>query len=286
MKAKVKELSCGIAGIGLLALPSLVAADVTAVFELSGETMTIEYRDDRNVRMRTPDDSYMMRQNDEIYVVSRQGGDWQVLALSDFAAMMGGMAAGVDQDAMTDMEEGYDLRDTGRTEVVAGIEGTVHEVIETDGQGASEEVVAEIVLTDHGGAVQAYRGMISVIGAMGTMAGQQGMGDLMETAYGGENRAILRSDDDWRLVSLNEDRIPDNHFVLPAEPTTIPGFGGAARSAGNGGQAPDVDTNASSSWLEDLSQEVGGTAADEAREETRRGVAEGVREGIRGIFGR
>lgn len=291
MMTRMKSLSAGMAGIGLLAAPALVTADVTAVFDMDGETMAIEYRDDQNVRIRAPGDSYLMRQNDEVYIVSRQGGDWQVLALSDFAAMMGGMT-GAGQDTTTEMEEQYDFRDTGRTEVVAGIEGTVHEVIETDGRGG-EEVAAEVVLTDHDGAVQAYRGMISVISAMGSMAGQQGLGDLMETTYGGENRAILRSNDDWRLVSLNEDPIPDNYFVLPAEPTTIPGFGGGARATGNGdngGQAPDVDSNAAGSWLESFSEEVGRSAAEEAQQEAERGVTEsvrdGIRDGIRGIFGR
>ncbi|MGM0632191.1 MAG: hypothetical protein ACQETO_03355 [Pseudomonadota bacterium] len=295
MKSKVND-SCfsatgkAIAGFFLLMSPALVAADVTAVFDLDGESVTIEYRDDQNVRMRAPGDSYLMRQNDEVYVISRQGEDWQVLALSDFAAMMGGMANS-GQESATETEESYDFRDTGRTEVVAGIEGNVHEVIETDGWG-DEEVAAEVVLTDHEGAVQAHRGMISIISAMGAMAGEQGLGDLMDTAYGGENRAVLRSNDDWRLVSLDEGRIPDNHFVLPAEPTTIPGFGGGGgnRAASNGGEAPDVDTNAAGSWLESFSEEVGRGAAEEAQEETERGVTEsvrdGIRDGIRGIFGR
>ncbi len=281
-----------IAAFFLLISPALVAADVTAVFDLDGESVTIEYRDDENVRMRAPDDNYMMRQNDEVYVVSRQGGEWQVLALSDFAAMIGGMAGNAGEDTEMETEEEYDFRDTGRTEVVAGIEGAVHEVVETDGSNG-EEVVAEVVLSDNDAAVQAYRGMFSIISALGEMAGQQGLGEMMDTAYGGGNRAVLRSDDDWRLVSINEDRIPDDHFVLPAEPTTIPGFGGGGgggnRAASNGGEAPDVDSNAAGSWLESFSEEVGRSAADEAQEETERSVTESVRDsvrdGIRGIFG-
>lgn len=303
MKTRMNSLYAGIAGIGLLALPPLVAADVTAVFETGDETMTIEYRDDQNVRMRAPGDGYIMRQDDEVYIISREGDDWRVLALSDFAAMMGGIAAGAGQNAATDtaeMEDGVDFRDTGRTEVVAGIEGTVHEVVESDadgwGGGGGGEVVAEVVMTDHDAAVQAYRGLFSIIGAMGEMAGQQGLGDMMQTAYGVSDRAILRSNDDWRLVSLDESSIPDNYFTLPAEPTSIPGFGGTAGSAGSGGQGADA-ASAAAGWLENLTQEAGRTAedevesvADDAQQETERsvteGVRDGIRDGIRGIFGR
>lgn len=301
MKARMKNLPAGIVSVGLMAFAPLAAADVTAVFEVEGgETMTIEYRDDQNVRMRAPGDGYILRQGDEVYVISREGGDWQVFALSDFAAMMGGMAAGAGQNAAADaaeMENGYEFRDTGRTEVVAGIEGTVHEVVESDGWGGGEEVVAEVVMSDHDGAVQAYRGMFSIVSAMGAMAGQQGLGDLMETAYGGDNRAILRSNDEWRLVSLEEGDIPDNYFTLPAEPMSIPGFGGAAGASSGGGSGGGQAANAAASWLGNLTQEAGRTAADEveaaadeAQQETERsvtdGVREGIRDGIRGIFGR
>lgn len=299
MKTRMNSLYAGIAGIGLLALPPLVAADVTAVFETGDETMTIEYRDDQNVRMHAPGDGYIMRQDDEVYIISREGGDWRVLALSDFAAMMGGIAAGAGQNTAPDsaeMEDGFDFRDTGRTEVVAGIEGTVHEVVESDGWGGGGEVVAEVVMTDHDAAVQAYRGLFSIIGAMGEMAGQQGLGDMMQTAYGVSDRAILRSNDDWRLVSLDESSIPDNYFTLPAEPTSIPGFGGTAGSGGSGDQGADA-ANAAAGWLGNLTQEAGRTAedevdsvADEAQQETERsvteGVRDGIRDGIRGIFGR
>lgn len=287
MKTQVRNrFMCGV-GISLLALPHATVADVTAVFEVgSGENVTIEYRDDQNVRMRSTDGSYLMRQNDEVYVVSREGGDWQVLALSGFAAMMGDMASGAGQaEVASEPQEDFNFNNTGRTEVVAGIEGSVYEVVETDGW-SDREVVAELVLTDHNGAVQAYHGMYSIVSAMGSMAGQQGLGDLMSTAYGGDGRAILRANDDWRLVSLDDSRIPDNYFVLPAEPTTIPGFGGSASSAAGDGQAPDVDSSASGSWLESFSRDVGQTAAEEAQQETERSVTESVTEGIRGIFGR
>jgi len=299
MKVELKNLCAGMmSGAALLALSSLASADVTAVFDMGGENMSIEYKDDSNVRMRVPGGNYMLLQNDEVYAVTRQDNEWQVFALSTFASMMGA-AGGANAFSIEDAMEsaaGVELRDTGGTEVIAGIRGTVHEVIETRNDG-TERIAAEVVLADHASAAQVYRGMFAIMSAMGGMAGQQGLGDMASAAYGGEDRAVLRANDDFRLVSLDESAIPDNHFVLPAEPMSIPGFGGGSRASASGGSSPVVDSSAAGNWLESMAGEVGEVvseetraAADESREEAEQGITDsvrdGIRDGIRGIFDR
>ncbi len=280
-----------LAGVVCLALTKVGYADVTAVFDAgSGMGVTIEYRDDNHVRMRSPDGGYLVITEGRGYMVSGSPGQWMVLSMDDFAAMaqQAGIS-GTDIDTADD-QGNYTLRDTGRTETIAGIQGQVHEVIVSDGWG--EERVSEVVLSSHEDAVAAYRGMMAVVRVLGEMAGQQGLDGMMQTQYGLDNRAILRADGDWRLTSVQRGSIPDSSFTLPAEPTEIPGLAGLL-SGGSGGDSEMAA--ALQGWLGDEADHVRRTAEDEARsvadeaaQETRQGVTdsvrEGVRSGIRGIF--
>ncbi len=276
----------------MLATPAV--ADVTAAFNAgsSDDVITIEYRDDNHVRMALADGGYIVVTDGKGYFVSRSGSDWSVYAVEDFAAMfartgLGAMAA----DAIASDTSTVELRDTGRSETVAGIRGSVHEVITSDGWSGGE-VTGEVVLSDDADAREAFRGMMRITQLMGEMAGQQGLDQL--NAYGNDGRAVLRADDDWRLVSLERGEIPDRYFTLPAEPTAMPNFAGLGAGSAQDGQSGGGFLD---SWLGREAQGVGTTAADEARaigneaeQEARQGVTEGVRrgvqEGIRGLFGR
>lgn len=286
---------------GSLAMASMLwsssaAADVTGNFEADGmETVRIEYRDDDHVRMQTPDGSYIVVTGGEGYMVSREGGEWLVYALDDFRQMFESIGIGgpdgADFSAMMDMDESaYQMRDTGRSETIAGIRGNVHEVIMSDGW--DEEVTGEVVLTDNRDAVDVYRGMLRITRLMGEMAGQQGMDSLMAGMYGLQDRAILRADDDWRLASIERNAIPSNAFTLPAEPSEIPGMAGLFGGNGNEGQAADIGA-AISGWLNQEAENVGRTAgdetrsiADEAEDEARDSVTDSIRRGVRGLFDR
>ncbi len=282
-----------------------VAAGVTAVFEDGdGERVTIEYRDQDHVRLESAEGSFVVVTDGEGYVVNREGGQWQVFAMADVAAMAGDLG----QMTREDREGELRFRDTGRHENVAGIRGEVHEVIKSDDR-SGEQVVGEMVLSDDADAVAIYRGLMRITEMMGAMSGQEGIDDDLLGTYVAEERAILRADDAWRLISIERSSIPDRHFTLPAEPMEMPGFGApgygpapgqAPRSAPGaqaprsapGAQAPGRDRSQAEErgWLQKETEDLGKSAADEARDETRRGVKEevqeGVREGIRGLFGR
>jgi hypothetical protein len=275
--------------VGLLSRPA--AADVTAVFEAGGSLpITVEYRDDNHVRMRSPDGGYIVVTDGRGYLVSGSPGQWTVFAMDDFAAMMS--QAGLEAGDLGMEEENYTLRDTGRTETIAGIQGQVHEVVMSDGW--SEERVGEIVLSDHPDAREAYRGMMRIMAIMGEMAGQQGLDAMMSSTYGIGDRAILRADNEWRLASVDRSSLPDSYFRLPAEPTQMPDLGAAF--SGQGGAATQEAAAALQGWLSDEATAAGRTAGDEARsiadeaaDEARRGVSDGVRDGVRrgvrGLFG-
>jgi len=278
-------------GVFSLTLSNSVYADVTAVFDAGdGMGITIEYRDDNHVRMRSPDGSYFLITDGRAYMVSGSPGQWMVLSMDDFAAMARQAGIAGTEIEIPDDQGDYTLRDTGRTETIAGIQGQVHEVVVSDGWG--EDRVSEIVLSSHEDALAAYRGMTAIVRVLGEMAGQQGLDSMMQTQYGLDNRAILRADNDWRLTSVERGSISDNSFTLPAEPTELPGLGGLFSAGGDdGGEA----AAALQEWLGDEAGNVRRAAADEVRsatdeaaEEASRsvtdGVRDGVRDGIRSIF--
>lgn len=274
-------------------------ADVTGVFETGGvESLTIEYRDDDHVRMRTADGSYMLVTGGEGYMVSREGGDWVVYAMEDFRAMFAGIGSVIsDEIDLSEMVvttgSPYELRDTGRTETIAGIRGRVHEVVVSD--GTNEEVSGELVLTDHRDAVKVYRGMLRMTRIMGEMAGQHGFDQFMAGMYGIEDRAILRADQGWQLASIERNAIPANAFTLPAEPTKIEGLS-ALFGGGNEGEIEEIGA-AIGGWLSEIADEIGSAAGNDAPSATQEvdsppqdgsgdDLRDRVRRGLRGLFDR
>lgn len=272
-------LAAGCLSIGGFAFPQAVLADVTAVFESPEGEMTIEYRDDDHVRMRTADNSFFVIREGKGYMVNREDGEWFVIAVDDMIRMMG--AAGVRPGATADADAtDFDLRDTGRSESIAGIEGRIYEYSERDSWSGDSGPTTEVVISDDPDARAIYRGIMRTTEILGVMADKE-MEGQPANAPQLEDSGLLRYGNEWRLVSIHSDPIPDRHFSLPAEPRPMPGFGGPTGSRGQ------------PAWAEKEAEEIGRTAADEAREireETRRDasneVREGVRDGIRGLFGR
>lgn len=253
--------------------PQAVLADITAVFESEDGGMTIEYRDDNHVRMRTADNTFFVIRDGKGYMVSREGGEWLVIAVDDTSKMMGGGA--------DDRE--FDLRDTGRTETIAGIKGRVYEYAERDSWTGDLGPTTEIVLSDDADVRAVYRGIMRTTGILTAMAGGQ-MENPGAPAIG--DKGLLRHGNEWRLLSLNRNPIPDRHFSLPAEPRRMPGFGSPTGDTPRGAAAERHDER-TPGWVEKEAQDIGRVAADEARGVSRDAsneVRENVRDGIRGLF--
>jgi hypothetical protein len=274
-------------------------ADVTAVFNAGGqEHITIEYRDDNHVRMSAPGGGYLIITGGEGYIAAQDGRNWTVFRFRDMAAMisrmgasMGAMGLGGDDINILDVDGTPEIRNTGRTETVAGISGEVYEVISTNASNGNREVT-ELVLSDHPDALSAYQGFMRITTMMGEMVGVRGLDALMDDTYGLAGKAILRADNDWVLTSVNRGNIPDANFVLPAQPMdmpNIPGFGGGqsggGQSAGAGigawlggevGNAGQVASDEAESVVEEAAQEARGNVTD--------GIRQGVRRGLRGLL--
>ena len=288
-------LASGILLTGGLASQAAVA-DVTAVFDASEGSVTIEYRDDDHVRLLSSENTYFVIREGKGYIVNQERGESQVIALDNMAAMTGFMRGAAEPEPETERDTGnFRLTDTGRSETVAGIRGEVYEYAERDSRTADWQIGEEIVLSDDADARAAYRGLTRITELLGEMAGQQGLdGKPDDILVELKDKAVLRYGNEWRLASIDRQSIPDSNFTLPAEPMTMPGAGGFD-SGFRGGQ-PEGRSGQESGIGKEV-RELGQVAADEAeassdeiREETRRGITEGVREGVRegfrGLFGR
>jgi len=270
-------------------------ADVTAVFNAGGqENITIEYRDDNHVRMSAPGGGYLIITGGEGYIAAQDGRNWTVFRFRDMAAMisrmgasMGAMGLGGGEINILDVDGTPEIRNTGRTETVAGISGEVYEVISTNASNGNREVT-ELVLSGHADALSAYQGFMRITTMMGEMAGIQGLDALMDDTYGLAGKAVLRADNDWILTSVNRGNIPDANFALPAQPMdmpNIPGFGGGGQSGGAGiggwlsgevGNAGQVASDEAESVVEEAAQEARGNVTD--------GIRQGVRRGLRSLL--
>lgn len=152
-----------------------------------------------------------------VFLAVQMQGAQRVFAFDQFMSMMQGMAgnAGGEEAAPVDV----DIVDTGRTETVAGIEGSVYEVVGPNGDSA------EIVASNDVGQADLYNDM------MGAYLG--GLGDGLAAMAGSDPAAgfqmfqeeplgiILRAEDGMRLVSVQETDIDPARFELPAEPSDL-----------------------------------------------------------------
>lgn len=295
-------IALGLLSTGML-FHSATIADTTAVFNAGGnDQITIEYRDENHVRMSAPGGGYMIITGGEGYIASRDGNDWTVFAVRDMAEMMsrfganfGAMSMGGDDISIVDAEGDIEVRNTGRRETVAGIQGEVYEVTATDADGNRE--TTELVMSDDRDARDAYQGFMRITTLMGEMVGIQGLDQLMDDAYGLGGKAVLRADNDWILTSLNTGNIPDANFNLPAEPMaipSIPGFGGQAGDSSSGssggGFAAGIggwlggEVNNAGQVASDEAESVVEEAAQETRNEVTDGIRDGVRRGLRSLF--
>ena len=193
-----------------LAFSSAISANTITYGDAAGTEMVFEYKDDK-FRMSTGEDSYMLALGDAFYSVSKMDGQWTVYDMSTMSTLMKAVGNAGPQHAQAligvDAQE-RDLRNTGRTEVISGIQGTVYNYYEPLTQ---REV--EIVLTDDPTLTEITGKWVYFIGLF---AGVQS--DDSAKRFAG--KGILRSDD-FRVIRLSKRAANDDRFKLPANPVTF-----------------------------------------------------------------
>ena len=190
-----------------LSFSSAVWANSVTYGDAAGTEMVFEYTDNK-FRMSAGEDTYMLALGDKLYSVSRMDDQWMVYDMSAMRALVGNAGSQHTQALIgTDAKE-RDLKNTGRTEVISGIQGTVYNYYEPLTQ---HEV--EIVLTDDPTLTEITEKWVHFAGLLSGVKSE----DSTKRFAG---KGILRSDD-FRVIRLSKGAVNDDRFELPATPASF-----------------------------------------------------------------
>jgi hypothetical protein len=206
-----------------LALTSESAgADLTGVWRLQGgEQMQVDYRDNDNIRMGVDEDNYQLLSSGRLYAVSRDNDQWQVVDMEAMTQQMKTLGLGKvfnqQQIKGGETEDEVQFRATGRTETVGGITGDIYEITVREPSGRVE--TAEAVLADNEQVVTLQRAMALIaarhVEAWSGKRTTQAFDAFSRAAQQQKRGALLRYEQEIRLVSINADSLPDTRFQLP-----------------------------------------------------------------------
>lgn len=193
-------------------------ADFAVTYAIKeGGNLTLTYRDDSQIRLQVSEENFMLMADGKVWSVNRDGNGWTAMDMSAMGDMMRGFGmSGIPGmgGETPDADGGMDVtfRNTGRTETVAGYQGSVYQI--TDDSGDSWEVV----LTDHEDVTAASRAFMSFSDVMAQTMGMEGFnpGEAMEAVADHVETGLLRQDDNMTLISIDTGSQPDSMFNLPA----------------------------------------------------------------------
>lgn len=259
------------------AASSAVAADYVGTYMTPDGEMTLEYRDDQNLRVLTPEGDHMLISGGSTYVVSQQDGEWMVMSMDEMLAM-GAESAPVE-------EAEYRMNATGRTESVGGFSGEVYEVQRCDAWSGDCTADGEVVVSDDHRVANLFAGMQ----AMSRQMSQHDGDDIIDMPAGMEGYGLLRADG-VELRSAEQTTLPDHTFSLPPNHRMVDpmagmrgGEGAPPAATGRGGDT-GADGEARGGWFGDSARDIGRQAGEDAQDETRRGISDTVRDGVRSLF--
>ncbi len=205
-----------------LLLPGIVQAGLLATWSMQrGHSMTMEYQDKENFRINVGDSAYILMSQGKGYTVSQEGDEWVATSIESLKKMMeqSGMADLLKQ-AQGEAHQHQDLmpsiKETGRTETVAGITGQVY-LLNPDPNNKKEKPL-EVVFSNDPRLRRIQEAHIQLGKAWGThMHGQGGsLTDLMQRYdQNGPGGALLRYADIMRLESLEDVDLKDSRFTVP-----------------------------------------------------------------------
>jgi len=205
--------------------PALALGGVSGTYAVSGgQSLELSYRDNTHMRMDITDGQFVLVNGDDTFMVRRQGGQWLAMDLSAMGRMMQRMGRGGGESESGTGASAFSYQDTGRTETVAGYEGSVHAV--TGPQGEKTEVV----LSDHEDIIQLSHGWVRLSGKLAEQLGM--MTDSIQKKMLSPEEidrrgGILRIGDELRLQSVSTEDRGQAHYELP-EGTQVRDIAGGA----------------------------------------------------------
>ena len=238
------------AGAGAL-LSVTAVADITATYQLTdNHRMSISVRDERHVRMDVAPDTFLLLKGDKTYSVRKDGKRWVAMDMAEMKNLFGG-DMGYEED-YDEADEGGDvsIRDTGRTETIAGYRGKVFEVV-SDGEKD------EVVMTDHKDLVGITRGMNRLsLQNMNNMGMADDLSpDLLEKMFPAGYAGMMRQGRDMVLVSVDKSNKGSGYFDLPPG-TVMEKMPGMGAGGGNMGLPPDMNMEDMQKQMEEAMKQM------------------------------
>ncbi|MGD9211326.1 MAG: hypothetical protein PVI90_11145 [Desulfobacteraceae bacterium] len=252
---------------------SVLANDIIATWMYNnGNSMELSYRDNTHIRMDTSQQGYMLLTKDKMYMITRQEGQWQAIDMDQMAGMMQSFGQNASQNMQDDIENIPDeLKDSGRTEVVAGYKGKVYLIQEEQSDGSLKEV--EIVLSTHPDIKKINQGWLALSNRMGKMMGEEMAQSIKRATEKSDKEklgGLLRYEDIIKLNSVKKKKLEDDFFKLPEEITMVqmPQFS-VQDANNNANTAPAANQSKN---IPQKSQNTDQDASDALKEEINKGV--------------
>jgi hypothetical protein len=216
-------------------------------------------------------DSYVVVRDGNLYAVSFNDGQPMVI---DAGSMMKGMANMIPQVIESDLDARLiSLKDTGKDETVAGINGDVYELKIEDENGA--EQTETLVLSDDKRALEFRDALFNMMSFAAKIAGtdKAPKEDDISKRLLAMDVGVLRYGSEMTVTEISGDPVPAQRFDLPAEPLDMQGLGGlfGAMGQGSSGAADAEDSAEEQGGL--FSSMMGALGGKVERQEDRAGDA-------------
>jgi hypothetical protein len=203
---------------GVFAGPAAAQDGLILTYALPDGSPMVQEISEHGIRADVPGGTSFYLPDRGLFLAIEMQGEQRVFAFDQFLEMMQGMTGAAEPEAMPDPAE-VSIVDTGATEVVAGVEGTVYEITGPDGDGAVVVASNDAPMADlYNQMMGAYLGGLG--DGLGAMAGADpaaGFQMFQDEPLG----IILRAEGGMTLVSLQEIDADPTRFALPAEPGDI-----------------------------------------------------------------
>lgn len=190
-----------------LAFSSAVSANSVTYGDGAGAEMVFEYADDK-FRMSAGENTYILALGDKLYSVSKMEDQWMVYDMSAMRALVGNAGSQHTQALIGADAQERDLKNTGRMEVISGIQGTVYNYHEPVTQ---REI--EIVLTEDPILAEITEKWVHFASLFSGVKSE-------DSAKPFAGKGILRSDD-FRVIRVSEGAANADRFKLPATPVSF-----------------------------------------------------------------
>mgnify|MGYP000244671325 CR=1 FL=1 len=226
------------------------AADMTSA---DGSRIKFEYQGDK-LRINTAEKgSYMIINEDGMFVVANTEGQVMVIDAGKAMGMFAGMAPTAPAVASSEV---VSLKATGKKEKKAGIVGEVYKLRYVD-KDSSKVQSTELLLSDDPRAVEMTQAISMMAAAMVKATGQDQQGSNELQGYMNNlNKGVLRYGKDMWVTAISTRAIANDRFVLPAPPqdlSAMADFADALRKSSTGNQAskaaPRSDTDTQNKGL-------------------------------------